>query len=149
MENLYGLDFPQENEGTENKVVAMEDKRPKRRPFHTWTVNGQEYKLKLTTAFITQLENKYRRNLMTLLTDGDIPPLAVMLTVTQGAMAPWNHGVSYPDVQRLYERWVEDGGSQMEFYTQIIMPTLAVSGFFTQSQVDSIMNSMKEAEMLM
>lgn len=149
MENLGGIDLQQENDMAENKIVSMEDKRPKRRPFHIWEVKDTDYKLKLTTAVITQLESKYRRNLMTLLTEGDLPPLAVMLTVIQGAMAPWNHGIKYTDVQKIYDQWTEEGGSQMEFYTNVVIPTLAVSGFFTESQTDSIMNSLKESEILM
>ena len=148
MEILGGIDLQQENDTVENKIVSMEDKRPKRRPFHIWKVEDTDYKLKLTTSVITQLESKYRRNLMTLLTEGDLPPLAVMLTVTQGAMAPWNHGIKYTDVQRIYDQWTEKGGSQMEFYTNVVIPTLAVSGFFTESQTDSIMNSLKESEIL-
>ena len=149
MERLEGLDFQSENDTDESKVVSIEEKRPKRRPFHIWKVDGTEYKLKLTTSIITQLENKYRRNLMMLLTEGDLPPLAVMLTVTQGAMAPWNHGINYSDVQKIYDKWTEDGGSQTEFFKNIIIPTLAVSGFFTANQVDSIMSSLEETEMLM
>ena len=149
MERLEGLDFQSENDTDESKVVSIEGKRQKRLAFHIWKVDDKEYKLKLTTSIITQLENKYRRNLMMLLTEGDLPPLAVMLTVTQGAMAPWNHGINYSDVQKIYDKWTEDGGSQTEFFKNIIIPTLAVSGFFTANQVDSIMSSLEETEMLM
>lgn len=149
MERLEGLDLQNESVTDEDKVVSIEKKRPKRRAFHIWKVGGMEYKLKLTTSIITQLENKYRRNLMMLLTDGDLPPLAVMLTVVQGAMTPWNHGTSYTDVQKIYDKWTEDGGNQTEFFKNIIIPTLAVSGFFTESQVDSIMSSLEETEILM
>ena len=49
----------------------------------------------------------------------------------------------------MYDKWNEDGGDQITFYTQIVMPTMVVSGFFPQDQADSIMKSLEEAEEMM
>lgn len=132
MENIGGLE--EMNETTEEKVVNMEEK--KRSPFHYWTVGGREYRLKLKATTINKLENKYRQNLMNMI--DEIPPLSVMLTIIQAAMEPWEHGLSYPKVQNLYDSWTEEGGNQMDLFTKVIIPTMAVSGFFTPEQADLI-----------
>lgn len=137
MENIGGLE--EINETTEEKVVNMEEK--KRPPFHYWTVGGREYRLKLKATTINKLENKYRQNLMNMI--DEIPPLSVMLTIIQAAMEPWEHGLSYPKVQSLYDSWTEEGGNQMDLFTKVIIPTMAVSGFFTPEQADLIVEEIQ------
>ena len=144
---LGGIDEEIKNEEVE-KDEAVEKK--KKKPFHYWMANGEEYKLKLTTSMIEKLENKYRTNVMNLVITDDIPPLTVMLTIAQAAIAPWQHKVGYEKVKEIYENWKEnDGGNQMKFYTDVIMPTMAVSGFFTDEQAEVMMKNMKDADMLM
>lgn len=134
-----------ESEVPNEKVVPVK----KRRPFHYWTVDGRDYKLKLTTAMIGKLENKYRTNILNLISDSGIPPLSVMLTIIQAAMTPWEHGLSYADVQKMYDMWSDRGGNQMEFFTKVLMPTMAVSGFFTERQSEAMMESLKDADELL
>lgn len=145
MSNLGGIDEAVEKDQEveeADKVVEMK----KRKLFHYWTVGGTEYKLKLNTAMIEKLENKYRTNILNLVTQDDVPALSVMLTVIQGAMVPWHHGISYNDVKKMYDKWTEDGGNQMQFFTGIVMPTLAVSGFFTDKQAELMMESLEDLD---
>ena len=139
MSDIGGLDTVEET--TEEKVVEMTEKK-ERKPFHYWTVNGRDYRLKLKASTINKLENKYRQNILNML--DDIPPLSVMLTIIQAAMEPWEHGLSYTNVQNLYDYWAdEEGGNQTDLYSKIIIPTLAVSGFFTQEQADVLVEEMQ------
>ena len=75
--------------------------------------------------------------------------LSIMLTIIQAAIAPWEHGIAYQDVQKLYDRWLEEGGNQMELFTEVLMPTLAVSGFFTEKQAASMMENLKDVDELL
>ena len=146
--DIGGLDEMINEEKQADNVVSFEEQKPKRRPFHYWKVGDSEYKLKLTTRTIEQVENKYRKNILNLVTDDGIPPLSVMLTVIQAAMITWEQGLSYQKIQNLYDKWTEEGGSQTEFYAQIIMPTLAVSGFFTEKQAGSMLESVESMDSL-
>lgn len=147
MEKLEGLD-EEIREEKQEKVMDINQVKRNRRPFHVWTVNGQDYKLKLKTSMVTKLENKYRSNILNLMLANDTPPLSVMLTVIQAAMSPWRHGTSYDDVVKIYDEWMEEGGNQLDLYTDVILPTLAVSGFFTDKQAESLMKNLEEAELL-
>ncbi|MDD2960444.1 MAG: DUF6096 family protein [Lachnospiraceae bacterium] len=146
MQKLEGLDEDLMQEEESEKVTSFEEEKKKRKPFHFWTVGEKDFKMKLNTSMITKLENKYRQNIITLVTENGIPPLSVMLTVAQAAIVPWEHKFSYEKVKKLFDAWVDEGGSQMKFYTDIIMPTLAVSGFFTPEQAESMLNSLETAE---
>lgn len=144
-ENLGGLDDVQDISEQGENVISAEEFRKKRKAFHFWEVNGTDHKLKLQTSMISKLENKYRRNLLNIVSDDGIPPLSVMLTIIQAALAPWEHGTTYQTVEKLYDTWAEkDGGNQTELLTRVIIPTMAVSGFFTPEQAESIMTSLEE-----
>lgn len=146
MENLQGLNVDEQSV-KENEIVSIE---PKRKPFYLWEVDGVGHKMKLNTGMIAQLENKYRRNLLNIISDDGIPPLSVMLTIAQAAITPWEHKVTYQTVEKLYERWVEaDGGSQTDLLSEVIIPTMAVSGFFTPTQAEQILESLKDATKLL
>lgn len=145
MEKLNGLDdeIMEEAIDTSEKVASFEEEKKKRKPFHYWTVNGVDHKMKLNTAMVVKLENKYRRNIMNIIMGDELPPLSIMLTMAQAAISPWEHKVSYDKIQGWFDAWMAEGGSQTKFYSDIIIPTLAVSGFFTPEQAASIMKSLE------
>lgn len=144
MENLGGLENTEEKQ-TEEKVLDITEAKKKRKPFHYWTVGGRDYRLKLKASTIGKLENKYKKNMTNILLDDGIPPLSIMLTVIQAAMEPWEHNVSYTDVQKLYDKWAEEeGGNQTDLFSKTIIPLMAVSGFFTQKQAEDILEELQE-----
>lgn len=145
-ENLCGLDDAMNVEEQTDNVVSEEVFKKKRKAFHFWEVNGESHKMKLQTGMISKLENKYRQNLLNVVSSDGLPPLSVMLTIVQAALTPWEHGITYQKVEQLYDMWVEkDDGSQMKLLSHVVIPTMAVSGFFTQEQADSIVTSITES----
>lgn len=142
MENLGGFISEEERktekaENTEIKTVSLDEARKKRRAFHYWTVNGRDYRLKLKASAVGKLETKYRKNITSLVEE--LPPLSIMLTILLAAMEPWEHGMDYTDIQKLYDVWTEEGGNQIDLYSKVVIPTLAVSGFFTAKQAAAIL----------
>jgi hypothetical protein len=95
---------------------------------------------------ICKLEEKYRTNLLNVISGNGIPPLAQMLTIIQAAMIPWNHGIGYKDVQKIFDQYVSEGGNQLKLYTEVIIGTMAVSGFFTEKQAKEIMEKMEDTD---
>lgn len=142
--SLLGLD--EEMEEKEENVETIEEVKKKRKPFAIWTVGGRDYKLKLKTDIVCKIEDKYRVNLLSLVTDTGIPPLSVMLTLIHGAMMPWEHGVKIKDVQKLFDAYVGEGGSQSKLLIDVVMPIMTVSGFFTESQTEELLENLEEAE---
>ena len=137
-----------DDSGKKEKIVDFGDAKKRRKAFHIWTVGDSEYKLKLSTSNICMLEEKYKRNLLDLVSMGSFPPLNIMLTIIQAAMLPWHHGIKYKAVQDIYERYVEEGGSQTDLVSNVLMPTLAVSGFFTPDQAESMEEKLQEESLL-
>lgn len=144
---VQGFDDEVVKENEEEKIINMEE-RKKRKPFAYWEVGGREYKLKLTTAVICQLEDKFKRNLLDILSMG-MPPLATMLTIAQAAMKNWEHGIKYEDVQKLFDRYCEEGGTQLSFMTDVLMEIYKVSGFFSESQQEKMDQKLEDAKDLL
>lgn len=140
---MPGLDEVLEQSEAEKKVTNIEEVKNKRKPFHYWMVAGKEHKMKLTAAMTTKLEDTYRSNITSLVMT-DNPPLGVMLTIAQAAIVTWEHGTKYNDVERMYDTYLEEGGNIQNFHADVIIPTLAVSGFFTDSQMETIKVMMEQ-----
>lgn len=131
-------------EAEENKVIEM----PKRKPFALWEVGGQSYKLKLKTSAIVELESKYKTNLMNIMGSGQggMPALSVMLDVAYAAMKDWNHGITKNGVMDIFNRYIEEGGSQLSFYMTVYMEIFTVSGFFSVNLSNQMGEALQEAQ---
>ena len=131
-------------EAEESKVIEM----PKRKPFALWEVGGQSYKLKLKTSAIVELESKYKTNLMNIMGSGQggMPALSVMLDVAHAAMKDWNHGITKNGVMDIFNRYIEEGGSQLSFYMTVYMEIFTVSGFFSVNLSNQMGEALQEAQ---
>lgn len=117
-----------------------------KKPFAIWEVSGIEYKLKLKTATVTQLEEKLGRSLMAIFNTDGVPPLSVMLTITHGAMKDWNSNIKRSDVDDLFDQYLDEGGSQLEFFATTFMEIYKVSGFFTASQIQAMESNQEKIQ---
>ena len=151
--NAAGMAAAIEAANTEEKAAGQqvqEDTSPeqKRNPFALWEVGGKSYKLKLKTSAIVELETRYKTNLMNIMGTGQggMPALSVMLDVAHAAMKDWQHGITKNEVQNLFEKYVNEGGSQLSFYMSVYMEIFAVSGFFSVNLSNQMQEAMTEAK---
>lgn len=149
MDNNFEQGFDEElgTEGTApSPVIDITQEKPKRLPFAVWTVGKQDYKLKLRASEICKLEQKFRANLLMVITEDGLPPVATMLTVIQAAMVAYHHGMTYTAVQNIFDQYVDEGGDQTKLMTDVVMPLMSVSGFFTQTQAKVLEEEMKNMD---
>lgn len=134
----------EETTAEESKVVEM----PKRKPFAIWNVKGEDYKMVLGTQDIVALETKYKTNLMNIMGagNGGMPALTVMLDVTHAALKKFHHGISKDAVMAMFDQYVREGGSQLNFYTEVYMQIFQVSGFFSVSLTNQMQGALEEAK---
>ncbi|WP_329753785.1 DUF6096 family protein [Catenibacterium mitsuokai] len=140
---------------SEGLNILEEEKEPvkkqeKKQPFALWKVGDTEYKLKLTTQEIIRLESLFNANLLSVISsnteNNEMPPLKVMLLITHGAIKKYNHGIKEKDVIELFDKYEEEGGSQLSFMTDVFLPIFQVSGFFSQAQADTMNENIEEAK---
>ena len=153
MEALEDAQRAQEAQEVEEMAeeVKEAEKPKKKAPWAIWAVGGREYRLKLTTPKIMELEKKYKTNLMNIIgaDKGGMPALTVMLDITHAAMKAFEHGIKMQDVINLFSKYEAEGGSQLEFYTKVYMNIFAVSGFFSTSLTEQMQDSLEEAATIM
>lgn len=138
---LSGMDT--EETTVENKEIG------KKKPYAVWTVGGRDYKLKLTTQAVINLENKLGMNLLSVVSNtdsGNLPPLKVMLLIAHQAMQKFEHGIKEDDVIEMFDKYQDEGGTQMTFMTDVFLPIYQVSGFFSQAQTQSMDKRLETAK---
>lgn len=132
----------------EAQEEVKEEETPKRKPFAIWEVGGRSFKLKLKTQAVIELEQKYKTNLMNIMGSGQggMPALSVMLDVAHAAMKDWQHGITKNEVQNLFTKYVEEGGSQLSFYMTVYMEIFTVSGFFSVNLSNQMSGALQEVK---
>lgn len=143
---VQGTEAPETAEVTkeEEKVVEM----PKKKPFAIWNVKGEDYKMVLGTQDIVALESKYKTNLMNIMGAGNagMPALSVMLDVAHAALKKFHHGISKDAVMAMFDQYIKEGGSQLNFYTEVYMQIFQVSGFFSVSLTNQMQSALEDAK---
>ena len=131
----------------DTKVISIEERKKKRPAFVFWDIGNESLKLKLTTPQVLELEKRYRKNLISMLGDEDnIPPLTTMLQVIHAAALPWRHVIKLKNIIELYDKYQEQGGTQINLYIDIYMQIFMVSGFFSDSVVEDMEDSMEKVQ---
>jgi len=139
---LFDKNVNTEENLTENQET--EENAPKRIPFQTWQVGDETYRLKLDAAGIEELEMKFKTNLLNLLGDGgSMPALKVMIDVVHRAAQKYHHGLKREAVLELYQKYIDEGHSQLEFYLQVFMGVYRASGFFSNSMDKTMAKAQK------
>ncbi|MFG6326870.1 MAG: hypothetical protein K1W00_08490 [Lachnospiraceae bacterium] len=133
----------QESEIEGNSISSVEKENnsiSSRRPmFALWSVGGYTYRLKLKTQAINELERKYKTNLLSLLgSEAGLPALNVMLDIAHAAMAPWHNGIRRGAVEAIFDLYVDEGGSQLQFFKDVYLEIFKASGFFSKEMLENM-----------
>lgn len=120
-----------------------------RKQFATWEVSGEEYNLKLKTSTLCKLEEKLGTSVLNVISNGGMPSLTVMLTIAHYAMKDYNSNFKFTDIQNLFDKYIDEGGSQLKFFTDVVMDIFKVSGFFSEAQAEKMEEKQLQAEELL
>lgn len=96
-----------------------------------WEINGEEYKLRLTTFQAVQVERQLGMGLTE--TISHLADVTVITTILWGALQQYNHGLNLRDVCDLYDEYLENGGS-IEKIMDVMMEILAQVGIGERSE---------------
>lgn len=101
--------------------------------FYILKVGEKEYKLRLTTHAIMNLEKKIGMNpLMIFGSKGEqVPTVSVMLQVLAASLEAFNHGVGEKEACEIFDNWLADGNTIADFIN-IILEIYKVSGLLKQ-----------------
>lgn len=101
--------------------------------FYTMTVNGEEYKMRLTASAIMQIEKKLGKPLFKALETIQDNMVETIITIIWGAMQPLNAGFTMEKATALFDDYIDDGHSIEELMLEI-NGLFETSGFFKKGQ---------------
>jgi len=101
--------------------------------FYTFTVGGEDYKLRLTASAIMSIEKKLGKSLFNALQNIQDNMIETITTILWGAMQPLNHGFAYEKAADLFDDYIDDGHSIEELMLEI-NSLFEASGFFKKGQ---------------
>lgn len=108
-----------------------------KKPYTTWQVGKEEYKLKLTTSAVCKLEENLGVNIVKIFNFNDdfpLPPLKTMLYVLHGAITKYHHGVKFDDVMNIFDEYLDEGHDQMDLLMEVLIPLMQDSGFIPKEE---------------
>lgn len=106
--------------------------------FTTIIIKGQEYKLRLRTVDVIQVEKKLGHNLMDMfmgIQDEKLPQLRELLAVVHASMAAYNHGITEAMFYNLYDEYLEEGHTMFDL-VPIVLELLQNGGVIPKDSVE-------------
>ena len=99
-------------------------------------IAGKEYKLRLRTMDVIQLEKRIGHNIMDMVMDlqkDKLPQLNEMLAIIHAAMGQFNHGMKERDVYNLYDEFIADGNNMFDL-VPIVIELMQSSGIIPREE---------------
>ena len=93
-----------------------------------FTAGNKDYKLRLNTRGVVALEKQLGCNPLAIFGNGDtIPTVTVMVAILHASLQQYNHGISANDAYDIFDAWLGDGHSTVDF-VNIILEIYKASG---------------------
>lgn len=103
--------------------------------YTTLTINGTDYKARLTARSCVDLEKKLKSNplnvFMKIANSGELPELESLILILQAAISSYNHNFSIDKAYELYDEFIDEGHTMVDLIP-MIMDVFKVSGFFKE-----------------
>ena len=86
-----------------------------------FTAGNKDYKLRLNTRGVVALEKQLGCNPLAIFGNGDtIPTVTVMVAILHASLQQYNHGISTNDAYDIFDAYLDEGHSSVDFIPVII-----------------------------
>ena len=93
-----------------------------------FTAGNKDYRLRLNTRNTIALEKALGGNPLAIFGDGDtLPTVTTMVHILHASMQQYNHGVTLNDAFDIFDEYLADGHTMMDF-VPVILEIYKVSG---------------------
>ncbi len=84
-------------------------------------VGNKSYRLRLTTRSIVLLEKQLGCNPLSIFGNGEtVPTITTMVAVLHAALQKYNHGISLNDAYDIFDEYLDEGHSSVDFLPVIL-----------------------------
>ena len=96
--------------------------------YYTFTVDNKDYKLRLTTRQVVNLEKQLGCNPISIFGSGDrIPTVTEMVTILHNSLVELNHSINLNEAYAIFDKYLEEGNTSIDFIP-IILEIYKASG---------------------
>lgn len=89
--------------------------------FINFEAGNKSYRLRLNTRNIVLLEKQLGCNPLSVFGDGEtVPSITVMVQVLHASLQQYNHGITLNDAYDIFDEYMEDGHSAIDFIPVMI-----------------------------
>ena len=103
--------------------------------FEILTVNGKEYKLRLTMRGVVELESKFKKNIVAVVANSDDISFTDICAIFWAMLIKYNANITYTDAVDIVDDYLCEGHS-LEDLMGVIANTLKVSGFIKEEATE-------------
>lgn len=104
--------------------------------YYDFSAGNKDYKLRLNTRNIVELEKKIGCNPLGIFGKGDtIPTVTTMVTVLHSSLQQYHHGINLNDAYEIFDDYLTDGNSATDFIN-VIVEIYKASGIINESLVE-------------
>lgn len=99
-----------------------------------FTAGGKDYKLRLTTRSIVQLEKQIGCNPLAIFGDGStMPQITTLVAVLNASLQALHHGITLNDSYDIFDAYLEDGHTLTDFIS-VLVDLYKVSGIIPEEK---------------
>ena len=99
-----------------------------------FSAGGKDYKLRLTTRSIIQLEKQIGCNPLMIFGDGSqMPQITTLVAILNASLQALNHGITMTDSYDIFDAYLADGHSLTDFIA-VIVNLYKVSGIIPEEK---------------
>lgn len=101
-------------------------------------INEKVYKARLSSHEQVLAEREIGKSLLNIFTavsEDNMPTLETLLIIFQHSLVKYNHGITMDEVYDIYDEYIDDGNSYVDFF-QLINTILIDSGVFRVSSAE-------------
>lgn len=86
-----------------------------------FTAGNKDYKLRLSTRNIVTLERQLGCNPLGIFGNGEtLPTITQMVAILHASLQQLNHGITLDDAYGIFDAWIDDGHTMMDFVNVIV-----------------------------
>ena len=96
--------------------------------YHDFEAGNKQYKLRINTRNVVQLEKTLGCNPLAIFGDGEtVPTITVMVSVLHAALQQYHHGIGINEAYDIFDEYLADGNTAIDF-VPVILEIYKVSG---------------------
>lgn len=109
-------------------------------PYVLFKSGDSEYRLKFSAGAAVDTEKRLKCSVIDAVSK--IDSITVQIALLFGALQKYHHEISMSDTEKIYEKYLDNGGSVLEF-AEILMEVYIISGFTKKEQGEKAMKIME------